>query len=318
MELRASGVFYVAHKRDGAVVGEYECKNIVTGDAITDIFNTYFRGVGTPPTNYFLGLIRTDNFVETNIADTMLSHSGWEEYEGYSGNRPEWIHDALTPLNNRIENLTDIRPFIIDGNETSDVTGVFMSTSDTKGGTTGLLFAASEQGILLNDLIAGDEIFVRYRLEMNLTFEEGYTDVLSYYFKGTARPTSFYVGLSDSVSSMAETDTLSSHPGWTENTDYAGSRKLVTFATPTIEKRTADFDTDASDFGTGALQSIVTGAVFVLNDNVSLGDLFLTTVSSGTAGLLISRFELPFSASIGRIEEIFTFSIIFSLETTES
>ena len=70
----------------------------------------------------------------------------------------------------------------------------------------------------------------------NLVVNQGLQDMNDKYFKASGYTAVWYLGLvtgPGSGTTYAASDTLSSHAGWTENTDYTGSRKTVTFGTAT-------------------------------------------------------------------------------------
>lgn len=89
--------------------------------------------------------------------------------------------------------------------------------------------------------------------------------------------TTWYIGLygSGATNSPASTDTLASHPGWTEITPYTGNRKQAVFAA-----------------ATNANPSVVTNsastALFNINTTAVVGGAFLCSVATGTSGLLFS------------------------------
>jgi hypothetical protein len=105
------------------------------------------------------------------------------------------------------------------------------------------------------------------------------------YFKGSTYSASFFLGLitgPGSGTTFAAADTLASK-AWTEYTDYAGSRKVVTFGTAT----TAD-------------PSVITNSASPSSFTISGGGgtvagAFLCTVASGTSGVLFSEsdFQSP-------------------------
>jgi hypothetical protein len=120
----------------------------------------------------------------------------------------------------------------------------------------------------------------------NLVVNEGLKDMNDKYFNGTSYTAAWYLGLitgPGSGTSFAATDTLPSHAGWVEFSDYSGSRKAAVFAAasladPSVVSNTAS---PASFSITGA-GGIVAGA-------------FLASVSSGTSGVLFSEsdFQSP-------------------------
>lgn len=120
----------------------------------------------------------------------------------------------------------------------------------------------------------------------NLVVNEGLQDMNTQYFKGATYTAAFYLGLvtgPGSSTSYAASDTLASHGGWTEYTDYSGSRKLVTFGTAsTADPSVISNSGSPSSFTISGSGGVVAGA-------------FLCTVASGTSGVLFSEadFQSP-------------------------
>jgi hypothetical protein len=121
--------------------------------------------------------------------------------------------------------------------------------------------------------------------EHNLVVNEGLQNMNTEYFKGSTYSASFFLGLitgPGSGTTFAAADTLASK-AWTEYTDYAGSRKAVTFGTAT----TAD-------------PSVITNSASPASFTISgaggtVAGAFLCTVASGTSGVLFSEsdFQSP-------------------------
>ena len=113
----------------------------------------------------------------------------------------------------------------------------------------------------------------------NLVVNEGLQDLNTQFFKGSGYTAAWYLGLvlgPGSGTTYAATDTLALHPGWTEDTNYAGSRKAVTFGTASLADPSV-IDNSASP------------SVFVMNNTTTVAGAFLTTVASGTSGILFSE-----------------------------
>ena len=120
----------------------------------------------------------------------------------------------------------------------------------------------------------------------NLVVNVGLQDMNTKYFAGSSYTASFFLGLitgPGSSTTYAAADTLASHAGWTEFTDYSGNRKAVTFGTATTA--------DPSVIGNSAspAQFSITGA------GGTVAGAFLCNVNSGTSGLLFSEadFQSP-------------------------
>jgi hypothetical protein len=124
----------------------------------------------------------------------------------------------------------------------------------------------------------------------NLVVNEGLKDMNDKYFSGSGYTAAWYLGLiSGSSPSIAATDTLASHSGWTEvpvTSGYTGNRKQLTFGSAT----TAD-------------PSVITNpsaAQFAMLGTYVVSGAFLCTVASGTSGVLFSAstFEAPGDRSV--------------------
>jgi hypothetical protein len=119
----------------------------------------------------------------------------------------------------------------------------------------------------------------------NLVVNEGLQNMNTEYFKGSSYTAAFYVGLvtgPGSGTAYAATDTLASHAGWTEFTNYSGARKAVSFGSATSADPSVITTAAAVSFTISGLGGTVAGA-------------FLCTVSSGTSGVLFSEadFQSP-------------------------
>jgi hypothetical protein len=119
----------------------------------------------------------------------------------------------------------------------------------------------------------------------NLVVNEGLQSMNTQYFKGSTYTAAFFLGLvtgPGSGTTFAAADTLASHAGWTEFTNYSGSRKTVTFGTATTADPSVIATSSAVGFTISGAGGTVAGA-------------FLCTVASGTSGVLFSEadFQSP-------------------------
>lgn len=113
----------------------------------------------------------------------------------------------------------------------------------------------------------------------NLVVNEGLQDLNTKYFKASGYTAAWYLGLINgpgSGTSYSANDTLATHGGWTEDTNYSGNRKSVTFGNATLADPSV-IDNSASP------------AVFNINNNTTVAGAFLATVASGTSGILFSE-----------------------------
>lgn len=117
----------------------------------------------------------------------------------------------------------------------------------------------------------------------NLVMNGGVANMNSVYFASGSQSTTWYLGLVTGPASgttYSAGDTLASHGatgsgGWTENTDYSGSRKTVTFGSAT----TANPSVITNSASTSA---------FTITGTATIAGAFLCNVSSGTSGVLFS------------------------------
>ena len=108
-----------------------------------------------------------------------------------------------------------------------------------------------------------------------------------------------------SGTSIAAADTLASHSGWTEFTDYSGNRKAVTFGTATTADPSVIANSAApSQFSITGSGGVVAGA-------------FLCNVATGTSGVLFSAsdFQSPGDRTVVSGDTL-TVTYTFSLDAT--
>lgn len=134
--IRLLGYFiWEVYDRQGRIRCRRSFSNGITTVGLNGILDGYFRagGVITP----YLGLIDNASYSAVAAADTMSSHSGWTEITAYTqSTRPAWSPDASS--SGVISNGTAA---VFTFNATKTVKGAFVTSNDTKGGTTGTLWS---------------------------------------------------------------------------------------------------------------------------------------------------------------------------------
>ena len=119
----------------------------------------------------------------------------------------------------------------------------------------------------------------------NLVVNEGLKDMNDKYFSGSGYTAAWYLGLITgpaASTSFVAGDTLATHGGWTEDTNYTGNRKAVTFGAAT----TAD---------PSVISNSASPSQFTMNGTTTIAGAFLTNVATGTSGILFSEadFQSP-------------------------
>jgi hypothetical protein len=158
-QFQPKGKFHVQHfDRDGNLKGEYDFPNGITDVGLNHILETEFNG-GTPVTAWYIGLIDNASFSALAAGDTMGSHAGWIETSAYDeATRPEWT--AGTASARSITNASTV-DFTI--NATKTIKGIFITSNNTKGGTTGTLWSTAAFGSTVS--VADDDVLkVTYTL----------------------------------------------------------------------------------------------------------------------------------------------------------
>ncbi|MCA1571360.1 MAG: hypothetical protein LC798_13770 [Chloroflexi bacterium] len=152
-----AGYGVVEHWRRGAgglyrlaVVGG---PNLVVNVGL-DLRQSVFFGATAKPTLY-LGLKGTGTPV---VGDTMASHASWSEVTDYTEANRVTLGGAAGATG-VWSNSASVAVFTI--NATVTVAGIFVTTVNTKGGTTGTLFAATNFAAS-RSLVATDELRVTY------------------------------------------------------------------------------------------------------------------------------------------------------------
>lgn len=158
-KLGIRGFYNVLHlDKDGKFKASYDFPNDIVNQGKNDLFDTMFYD-RTPiaSTSWFIGLISSASYSALAAADTMSSHSGWTEFTGYSqANRVAWGPGASAS-----QVITNASPATFDLNASGTVKGVFVTTQNTKGGTTGRLWST---GLFSADVpvTSGDQLRVTY------------------------------------------------------------------------------------------------------------------------------------------------------------
>jgi hypothetical protein len=127
----------------------------------------YFSGSAYTAT-WFIGLYGAGASNTPNAGDTAASHAGWTEIVPYSNaTRPACTFGtASTADPSVITNTASPAAFNIDA--TATVGGAFLISNNTKSGTTGILFSASDFAAPGDRVVAnGDTLNVTYTFSLD-------------------------------------------------------------------------------------------------------------------------------------------------------
>ena len=165
-----AGGVYTVECRDaqGNLKWSEEMHNLVVNVGLKDMNDKYFTGSGYTAA-WFLGLVTGPGAGNTYAAgDTMASHAGWTENTSYSQTtRPACSFGAATTADpSVISNSASVAVFSING--TATIAGAFLTSNNTKGGTTGVLFSvANFQSPGDRAVVSGDTLNVTYTFSLD-------------------------------------------------------------------------------------------------------------------------------------------------------
>ena len=164
------GVFRLeCRDAQGNIKWTAENHNLVVNGGLQDMLTQYFTGSGYTAA-WYVGIY--GDAVSNNPAagDTMASHAGWTEVTAYSqATRPAAVFGSATTADpSVINNASAPATFSING--TTVVGGAFLTSDNTKGGTTGVLFSAADfQAPGDRSVVSGDTLTVTYTYSQTAT-----------------------------------------------------------------------------------------------------------------------------------------------------
>jgi hypothetical protein len=169
-KMLASGRFHVlCYDEDGNLKWEEGNDNLVVNTGIQYMAGTALTSV-TQVTTWYLGLVTGPGSGTTFAAgDTMASHAGWTEFTGYSqANRVTATFATATTANpSVVTNSASVAVFSINAGGT--VAGAFLTSNNTKSGTTGTLFSGSDFTGGDRTVVNGDTLNVTYTFSLTAT-----------------------------------------------------------------------------------------------------------------------------------------------------
>jgi len=168
--LRGGGVFTVTcFDKDGNLKWEAKSPNLVVNVGLQDMNDKYFKGSGYTAA-WYIGLYGSGATNDPAAGDTMSSHAGWTEVTAYSqSTRPAATFGTATTADpSEIDNSGSVAVFSING--TTTVGGAFLTSDNTKNGTSGTLFSAADFELPGDrSVVNGDTINVTYTFSLAAT-----------------------------------------------------------------------------------------------------------------------------------------------------
>jgi hypothetical protein len=143
--IKLNNVFKITHRDvNGHILGVYEIFNAITNIGKDYLLDAGFAGASAQVA--YAGLIDNTNFSDVDVDDTISSHPGWQEFNGYSDlTLPDWLSTGDVSASQVLQNAT---PFEFNLNANGSVRGVYIvlgdnARADITGGNSGLLWATA-------------------------------------------------------------------------------------------------------------------------------------------------------------------------------
>jgi hypothetical protein len=164
---KATGKYTVeCYDKDGNLKWVAETPNLVVNVGLQYMAGTALTTTAQV-TTWYLGLYGAGASNTPAATDTMSSHIGWTEVTAYSqATRPAATFAAATNANpSVVTNTASKASYSING--TTTVGGAFLTSDNTKGGTTGTLFSAADfQSPGDRSVVSGDTLNVTYTFSL--------------------------------------------------------------------------------------------------------------------------------------------------------
>ena len=153
----------------GNLKWKQDISNLVVNGGLQDMNAKYFTGSSYTAT-WYVGLYGAAASNTPAAGDTASSHAGWTEITPYSNaTRPTCTFGTPTTANPSVA-TNSASPAAFSINTTATVGGAFLISNSTKGGTTGVLFSASDfQAPGDRTVASGDTLNVTYTFSLTAT-----------------------------------------------------------------------------------------------------------------------------------------------------
>lgn len=163
----AKGVYKIqCHDKDGNLKWEDAAPNLVVNGGLQDMNAKYFTGSAYTAA-WYIGIYGAAASNNPAASDTMSSHAGWTEVTNYSqATRPACTFGTPTTANPSVA-TNSASPATFSINATTTVGGAFLTSNNTKGGTTGTLYSAADFSSPGDrSVVSGDTLSVTYTLSL--------------------------------------------------------------------------------------------------------------------------------------------------------
>ena len=152
----------VCRDAEGNIKWSEEFPNAVTTVGKNDLLDKYFSGAAYTA-RFYVGLITSNGYSAISANDTSASHAGW--LEAFSTTNPNYSQGArpiLTFATASAASKAGANAATFTISTAGTVKGAFLSTANTKGSTTGILYSAGLFTVGDKVVTGGDTLNVTY------------------------------------------------------------------------------------------------------------------------------------------------------------
>lgn len=145
---------------DGSVAWRKRAPNGAATVGLNSLLDVGF-GAAAQIAAWYMGVIDNSGYTALAAADTMSSHAGWSESTAYTeSTRQQWSPGSASG-----GIITNSSAAVFTVNAAVTVRGAFITSSSTKGGTTGTLWAT---GLLesTESLVSGQQLRITYTTQL--------------------------------------------------------------------------------------------------------------------------------------------------------
>lgn len=158
IELKIGGRFFVEHIRDGKLIDEWDSPNLVVNEGLNHILDVQFNAA-TQVTTWYIGIFEANYTPVAGVTAATIASASTESTAYDEATRVEYVE--ANPTSQVVTNTASKATFTI--NATKTIYGAFLISNSTKGGTSGVLFAASQFGAS-KAVVDNDQLLITYAI----------------------------------------------------------------------------------------------------------------------------------------------------------
>lgn len=157
--LAVGGMFTFEQIRNGKVIDSWQEKNLVVNEGLNYLLSSSLAA-GTVIDTWYIGLFEGNFTPVSSLAAATIAATATECMAYTETDRPEWI--VASAEEQQITNTESRASFTVSATKT--IYGAFLISDSTKGGTAGVLFAASRFASP-RSVIDGDQLLITYTVQ---------------------------------------------------------------------------------------------------------------------------------------------------------